>query len=203
MREDIERLWRNREVHGLELLVATVLLALRYLSISYWLRRVLPEPGHSRRPFRDNVVDAYSVLQLIALLVLLANPFGRIVNAAVAAYIVFEIYLVMLNIIFIGKFRDINSPPASVERSILLLGLNVAQVVLAFGIAYRDWLGYSTIDGIFRAVLVLGTIGYPDNASGNFVLLVALQILLDLILLVLLISSFVSQIALFGRNKST
>lgn len=203
MPENIKTLWRERKVHGLELLVDTVLLALRYLSISYWLRRLLPAAGSPERPLRDNAVDAYSVLQLVVLLVLLANPFGRVVSAVVAGYIVFEIYLVLLNIIFIGKFRDINAPPASVERSILLLGLNVVQVVLAFGVAYRDWLGYSTVDGIFKAVLVLGTVGYPENASGNLVLLVALQMLLDLILVVLLISSFVGQIALFGRNRST
>lgn len=202
MRKDIQQLWRKRSVHGLELIFDTILLALRYLSISYWLRTFLPAPEDPRHTVRDNAIDAYCVLQLLALLVLLANPFGAILNSVIAGYILFEIYLNLLNIVFIGKFRDINAPPASVERGILLLSLNVLEVVLVFGVAYRDWLGLSTVDGIFKAVLVLGTIGYPE-APGNFVLLVALQVFLDLLLLVLIVSSFVGQISLFARGKST
>jgi hypothetical protein len=190
-------LWRpDREVHGLELLCDTVLLALRRLSISYWLRCFLPGPDDPRHTTRDNAIDGYCVFQLLALLILIPGCFGPVVDSVVAGYILFEIYLNLFNIVFIGKIRVINSPPVSIERSLLLLFLNVFEVVLAFGILYRDWLKLSTVDGFFKAVLVLGTIGYPQ-ASGWWVVLIALQVLLDFVLVVLVFSSFAGQVGLF------
>lgn len=202
MHRNIQTLWREGQVYGLELVVDLLLLILRYLSISYWLRARLPEATEPKRAVRDIVIDAYSIFELIVLLVLLlANPFGPVLNTVIAAYILFEIFLMLLNIIFIGKFGGINAPPASVERSILLFGLNVLQVVVAFFIFYRDWLGLSSVDAFFKAVLVLGTIGYP-KVSGNLVLVVALQVFLDLILIVLLIGSFVGNLSLFRERRS-
>ncbi len=122
---------------------------------------------------------------------------GPVANSLIAGYVIFDIYLNLLNIIFIGKIRAIDAPPVSIERSILLLFMNVLEVVLAFTIFYRDWLKLSTMDALFNAILVLGTIGYPNAATGGLSLLVALQVLLDLLLIVLVISSFVGQVGLF------
>lgn len=200
MRKEIKALWSERRVHGLELIFATALLAFRYLSLSYWLRTVLPPPDDPRHTIRDNAIDAYCVIQFIALSLVLASGFSPIIDSAIVAYILFEIYLNLLNIVFIGKFRDINAPPASVERSILVLVLNIVGVVLAFGVLYRHWLGLSKVEGLFKAVLVLGTIGYPE-ASGKLVLLVALQVFLDVLLFVLVIASFVGQLGLFSHGN--
>ena len=42
---DVRNLWqRDRSVHGLELLFDTLLLVLRRLSVSYWIRTFLPKP---------------------------------------------------------------------------------------------------------------------------------------------------------------
>jgi len=118
----------------------------------------------------------------------------------IVGYVLFDIYLNLLNIVFIGKFSEINQPPLSIERSILLLMVNVVEIALAFGILYRDWLGLSTLKGVFKAILVFGTVGYPQS-SGNLVLLVALQIVLDVLLLVIIVSSFVGQLGLFSNGK--
>jgi hypothetical protein len=201
MQKTIKKLWKARPVHGLELIFDTVLLALRYLSVSYWLRTVLPSPRHPRRTIRDNTIDVYCIIQVVALAILLVGTFGPIVDSVIAGYILFETYLNLLNIVFIGKFPEINAPPASVERSILLLMVNVVEVVLAFGVLYRDWLGLSRVQGIFNAILVLGTIGYPQ-VHGRLVLLVALQVFLDVLLLVLVLSSFVGQLGLFSGNRN-
>lgn len=200
MGKEIKTLWDKGRVHGLELVVDTTLLVFTYLSISFWLRTVLPSPHDARRIVRDNTIDAYCFAQLVVLSLLLVGQCGPIVDSVIAGYILFEIYLSLLNIVFIGKFREINAPPASVERSILLLLLNIVQIILAFGILYRDWLGLSRLDGIFKAILVLGTIGYPD-APGSLVLIVVLQVFLDVLLFVLVLSSFVGQLGLFSNGN--
>ena len=202
IRDHLKTLWRpDSEIHGLELFWDTALLLLRFLSVSYWLRSRLPHPHDPRHSLRDNVIDGYCVFQLLLLLVLLPSGFGTVVNSVITGYVLFEIYLNLLNIVFIGKIRAINAPPASVERSILLLLLNVLEVVIAFAVLYRDWLKLSTVEAFFKATLVLGTIGYPE-ASGWWVLLVALQVLLDFVLVVLLLGSFAGRVGLFRSAPS-
>lgn len=197
IRGHLRTLWSaDSEIHGLELLWDTALLILRFASASYWLRSRLPSSNDPRRFVRNNAIDAYCVFQFFVLLMLLPTCFGRAVDSVIVGYVLFEIYLNVLNIVFIGKIRAVNAPPASVERSILLLLLNVLEVLFAFAVLYRDWLQLSTVDAFFKATLVLGTIGYPE-APGRWVLLIALQVLLDLVLVVLLLSSFAGQVGLF------
>jgi len=200
---NVKALWRDRQVHGLELLFDTLLLVLRYLSISYWLKRFFPGPDDPKHTVGDNAIDVYCVVQLLALLILLPFGLGPVADSFIASYILFDIYLNLFNIVFIGKMRAINAPPVSIERSILLLFMNVLEVVLAFAIFYRDWLKLSTMDAIFNAVLVLGTIGYPAAADGQFALLVSFQVLLDFILIVLVISSFVGHVGLFRSTTGS
>jgi hypothetical protein len=57
-------------------------------------------------------------VQLLALLILLCFDLGPVVDLFIAGYILFDIYLNLFNIVFIGKIRAINAPPVSVERSI-------------------------------------------------------------------------------------
>ncbi|MEX0804113.1 MAG: hypothetical protein WD688_12475 [Candidatus Binatia bacterium] len=197
---NVRSLWRDRQVHGLELFFDSLLLVLRFLSISYWIKTLLPDPTDSRR--RDNAIDVYCVAQLIILLVILPFGFGPIADSIITGYILSDIYLNLFNIIFIGKIRSINAPPVSIERSILLLFINVLDVVLAFSIFYHHALGLSPMTAFFKAVLVLGTIGYPENATGFWVLLVSLQVFLDFVLIALVFGSFVGQVGLFQRTPT-
>ncbi len=198
--ENVRILWRDPQARGLERLFDTALLLLRLLSISYHLKRFLDGP---RRPWRSCVIDSYCVAELLVLLVLLVGDHGARVEQAIAAYVLFEIYLNLFNIIFIGKYPAINAPPASIERSILLLFLNVLQVVVAFAVFYEHAFTLAPVDAFFNAVLVLGTIGYPPAAGGWCGLLVSLQVFMDLVLLVLLFSAFVGQVGLFRRARGS
>jgi hypothetical protein len=190
-------LWHDPRAKGLERLFDTALLLLRLLSISYNLKWFLDGP---RRAMRSRVIDCYCVIELVVLVILLAGDYGPRFERVVAAYVLFEIYLNLFNIIFIGTFPAINAPPASVERSILLLFLNVLHVAVAFVVFYEHAFKLSRVDAFFNAVLVLGTLGYPTAAAGWCSLLVSLQIFMDLVLLVLLLSSFVGQVGLFRRD---
>ena len=197
--ENVRILWRDPRAKGLERLFDTGLLLLRLLSISYHLKRFLKGP---RQHLRSGVIDSYCVFELVVLVVLLAADYGPTAERVISAYVLFEIYLNLFNIIFIGKFPAINAPPASIERSILLLFLNVLQVALAFAVFYEHAFRLAAVDAFFNAVLVLGTIGYPTEATGWCGLLVSLQIFMDLVLLVLLLSSFAGQVGLFRRDDA-
>src|SRR5262245_51605916 len=98
---NVTALWRDRKVHGLELIFDTVLLVLRYLSVSYWLRGRLPDPHDPKHTTRDIAIEIYCLVQFIALVVLLATGLGRIADSIIAGYILFEIYLNLFNIVFI------------------------------------------------------------------------------------------------------
>ena len=190
--------FRNRtDIYGIERLFISTLLLLRILSVSYWLRSCLPDPRRERRELRDNTIDAYCVIQTVVLIALLGYP-GK-PGVSIAAYIVFEVFLTLANIIFVGKFEDLQAPPASIERSIILLFLNVIHTLLAFSVFYRYALGTSAESAIFYASLVLGTVGYPSQLQGTSQLIVSCQIILDFILIIVMLSSFVGQIGLFRR----
>ena len=195
----LKTLRRDPKIKGLEFLFDTLLICLRHVSLSYIMKRFLPEHYSPCGAWRNKFIDAYCVLQLIVLVIigLGIKNFGPKIDTLIAGYILFEIYLTLLNIIFIGKIREINPPPASIERSILLLFMNVPQVVLAFAVFYHHWLGLSVMNAFFMSVSVLGTIGYKSVTTG---FLVSLQVLLDLVLLLLMLSSFISQVNLFRRN---
>ena len=110
-------------LHGLELLFDTLLLMLRTLSLSYWLRVPFERRNDTTR--RNNIVDGYCLAELIGLSWLLLCSRHPASDKIVCAYILFEIYLSLFNIVFLGKFPNINNRPPSIERDILLMFLNV------------------------------------------------------------------------------
>src|SRR5947208_2692896 len=98
------------------------------------MRACLPSPSSGRRRIRDNAIDIYCVVQVVAVsAILVLYPWG-IIPIAIGAYILFELFLVNLNIIFVGKFPKIQAPPASIERTVILLFINLIEVTVIFSI---------------------------------------------------------------------
>jgi hypothetical protein len=195
--KDFNNLRSDGSLLDLERLFLLFILFLRVVSVSYWLRGFLPSARDARRPVRDRAVDIYCVVQTAILLALLAMSPYRLWVVWIASYILFEIILVLANIIFVGKFRKLQARPASIERSILLLLLNLVQAVIVFAIYYRHASKLTVCDAFFQSCLVLGTVGYPEGLSGPARLLVSLQIFVNLAVTLLLLGSFAGQIGLF------
>ena len=218
-RRKIYDLWKADEIHGIELVFDTCLLALRYISVSYWSKEVLLKwyldrrgilVHRSRRIWRDNLIDIYCLLQLFALWAILFRLHWPELGWLVATYILFEMYLNLFSIFFLPRQKEIgppkpcdspaavNEPSTSVERSILLLFVNVLQIALAFGIFYnKSILGLTPSEALSSAVLVFGTVGLPSGAPP---LLVALQIFLDFLLVASILASFVGQAGPFAKK---
>jgi|SRR6266446_6931272 len=196
-----------KKVHGIEWFFVAALLFSRLFSVAYWFRKhKLPSAHGADRTRRDNFIDCYCLLQtfvLIAASLSFASNsiFLSLISTVLAAYILFEILLTLLNIVFVGKFPELQAPPASIERSIILLFLNLVQIVMIFGIFYAYFLRLPIGRALLEATLVLGTIGYP-KCSGSAQLIIGIQIFSDLIIILLLVSVFASQVGLFRRHDT-
>ena len=220
--DKIRKLWRSGQIHGIELVVDVLVLACRYLSLSYWLKdrwlrsfldryTRLADEDPKRRVLRDNLVDLYCVFQAVILLVLLLRSSRTLANSIASAYIVFEIYLNLFSIFFLPRQLHfgrattaddpaaVNEPSTHLERSVLLLLINVLQVAMAFAVFYRDMKPtMSATTAFFNAVCVLGTVGYSNDAPA---LLVVLQVFLDLLLLSMILGSLVGQGGPFSKRS--
>jgi hypothetical protein len=196
----LKKLWRQEPpVRGLELLVDCLLLVLRSVSISYWIRAPFERKSNVR--WRNNLIDLYCICQLLLLAALLIWSDHFILNTCLSIYVLFEIYLTVFNIVFLRKFPDINYPPPSPERVILLMLLNVVQVLSAYAVMYRAW-SFTPITwrhAVSEAVQVLGTISVPPQRA----ILADSQILLDLLLLVIFLANFVSQVGADRRTRGS
>jgi hypothetical protein len=96
--------------------------------------------------------------------------------AWLASYFLIGTIVLMANIVFLTK---IFGPLKSIERTLLLFIFNLVQLILTFAIWYRSVLGLQAREALFKAMLVFGTIGYPEGAE----VVVGVQIAADFFLL--------------------
>ena len=99
--------------------------------------------------------------------------------------------IILLNVTFLTKLFG---PVVSNERTLLLFGFNVAQAILTFAIWYRFVLDLGAGRALFEALLVFGTIGYPEGADT----IVSIQIATDFMLVAVFLAVFVGNL---GRPK--
>jgi hypothetical protein len=215
---------QTKEIHGLEWLFALSVHFLHVLTISGWIKfafdplvRPLPEDELARR---NKAIEAWVILELAVLLfAIFYPPPVRCLRVAVAAYLLYEILLNLSSIIFVGKLRgyastssnkiysqtsskEIYPPTSSIERSLLLFGVNIAQVTLIFAIFYRAIFSFTPQRAIFESARVLGTIGHPELGDAYYYWwVVTSQILTDLVLLVVFLAAFVGNLAAFKRKN--
>ncbi len=188
---------RNSSLRGLERRVCYVLVWLRRTSLHYAIVECFPADGRQQRKRRDFVVEFLVICQFAITIVAVWIPDAWL-RAAVGAtaYLLFVLYLSLLNILFLTNVPAVNAPTTSVSRSLLLLFINLLQVVIGCSVFYRSALGLCPWQAIFGAFLVLGTLGRPDNPSASHTLLVPLQVLLDVVLLVFVVSIFAGRFPL-------
>lgn len=215
----IRDLWNGDQVHGIELIFDICLVGLRFVSMSYLLKDcLLPwvldklqiSDDRKRRVYKDNLVDCYSFLQFLVLLVLLFLCHYPSYAWFLAAYIVFETYLNIFSIFFLPRQKSIgppepsdigkvNEPSTTAERSLLLAFLNVLQIILAFGTFFRQSNpDLAPHEAVWAAVSVFGTLGARDCLP---ISLVSLQILLDFPLVILALGALVGRLGGFAKQN--
>src|SRR6266404_4540325 len=113
--QKIRRLWAADQIHGIELVFDSGVLALRYTSVSYWskdvwLNRYLDwreiSDKRRRRLWRDNLIDLYCISQFLVLCAALFCFQQRTLSALIAGYILFEMYLNLFTIFFLPRQKE-------------------------------------------------------------------------------------------------
>lgn len=183
---------------GVERLVQYSLLLLRVASLQYWLVNRAWDRNDDNRKFRDTVVDV-SVIGQCAIVILLMQftPNEYLcVASAFSIYLLFLLYLSLLNIVFFSGWKSVDKPSTSVTRSLILLGINVLQVTFTFALFYRHWLDLPQAKALFGSFLVLGTIGTPqiDGIANPSTPLIPLQIIANLVLLAFGLAVFAGKV---------
>ncbi|HKA77111.1 MAG TPA: hypothetical protein VKD19_08400 [Pseudolabrys sp.] len=133
-------------------------------------------------------VDTYwaTDLYVVGMTILLAavlnfSDCAPLLSACFASFILAGTIINMANVVFLSK---VFGPPISAERTLLLFIFNVAQVVFTFAIWYRWMLDKQPGEALFKAILVFGTIGYPQGAD----MIVGIQIATDIFLLAIFLA---------------
>lgn len=159
---------------------------------------------------RKRTVDAYALTKPLALLILLTSGLAvRPWSAVVAVIMLADLYSYVLGLVFLRRFY---STPASYERSVLLLGVNFGEAILAFSVLYlwSQSIGHagvpvsSWVEGVYFSVVTAATVGYGDltpmTALGR--LLVVLQVLTSLLFVLVVVGTFVGRMSESKRGAA-
>ncbi len=185
----------SKKIGGLEKAVVVIIHCLHLITLSGWIKVALDptteKPTPEERRSRDRAIEIYVLLGWGVLGVILWVP-DKVATyqAIIAGFILFEILLNISSIVFAGKLETAYPPTPSAERSLILFGVNVLQVITIFAIFYRVKLGSTAAVAAFNSTLVFGTVGYP--LDGGY--LVACQIIVDFILVAVFLGAFVGNL---------
>jgi hypothetical protein len=171
----------DSKVAGIEKWVRRCLYFSRILSISEHLSFFIIGAKYSRREYRRDlwITDLYVLGKTIVVALLVFLPERLLAAGAwIVSYLLTEMYLALLNVVFVRTLPD--QRPISIPRSLLLLILNAFQIIATFALYYRIVLSLDPGAAIASSFQVFGTVGHPVNDSGHGSYLVALQIALRL-----------------------
>jgi hypothetical protein len=188
----LQRIRKSEEVQGIEKGACVLFQGLRIISISHWFI-------HTWKGIERYVFGRLVVLVLLLVIVPQDHLWGNWVVFFFTIYILFELYTVHFQIMFLSKF--VAAPPKSAERSLLLFILNVAELLIAFAIFYRGRFGLRVGEAITNATLVFGTIGYRNDIV-DIPPIVAVQILLDFLLLAIFLATLIGRVGPFEKRTS-
>jgi hypothetical protein len=183
-RSDLGKIYATAEVRGLEkyfdlaIFALTILIPSQIVQIWFWGRR-----DQVPAWFAEVYVGAATILLLGLLWWSDVVPW---VSAAVACYLLASIIIYLLNVLFLSKLMG---GVLSAERTLQLFMFNVVQVLLAFAIFYRLTLHIPARRALFEALLVFGTLHYPEAKA-----IVGLQIAIDFLLLAVFLAVFAGSL---------
>jgi hypothetical protein len=205
-RSKLSAIVKSRDVAGVEWLAVVSIHFMHITTISGWLKFAFdPIKGNAERQerrARDIVIEIYVLVELVLLQVLLWVPAkGALWPSALALYFLYEVLLNLFSIVFVGKLA-VYPPTASIERSLLLFGINVLQVLTVFAIFYRAEFDHHAYVALVYSALVFGTIGHPLQGSltnGGYI--VAAQIIIDFVLFAVFLAAFVGSLKAFRRME--
>jgi hypothetical protein len=198
-------IYASREIGGLEKVVVFLIHILHILTLSGWIKIALDppidRPTASERRTRNKAIELYVILEFLVLATILwFSGDVQQYQCWVAAFILFEILLNLASIVFVGKLPNIYPATSSIERSLILFGINILQVIMTFAIFYRAQFGILPEKAVLISMLVFGTLGSPsigDDFSGAHI--VEAQVVVDFAMIAIFLSAYVGRLGAFRR----
>jgi hypothetical protein len=186
---------------GLERQVRRISIILRCLSVQFLLVACCPEDDKTKHARRNVLVDRLVVAQCILTILLWGLTPPEMLRGAsiVVAYLLFCLFLSLLNIVLFSNVPSISQGTTSVTRSLILLFVNVVQVTFSFAVFYRYAFNLKPNEAIYGAFLVLGTVGLPNVVGSNF--LIPLHITANILLLGFIVAIYIGRVPLGFYNK--
>jgi hypothetical protein len=150
---------------------------------------------------RKIAVETFALAKPLGLLIILWCGLSRTDWAKWFSLVALaDLYSYLLGLFFLGRYY---TPPASYGRSLLLIGINFLESILAFSVLYLNTsslqCGTTTVKAwshaVYFSVVTASTVGYGDIAPVDPFgrLLSVLQILGSFVFVTVIISSFVSR----------
>jgi hypothetical protein len=205
------KLRASKDVGGIEWLVVLLVHFLHITTVSGLIKIVCDpvdtiednaEKKSQQLSRRNRYIEAYVIIQFFALIVLLAIPQRVGVGSCLlASYFLYEMLLNLFSIVFVGKLEGIYPKTPSIERSLLLFGINVLQVIVIYAIYYRGSFNFDPLVAVVHSALVFGTIGHPLGKELDGGIIVVTQIIVDFVLLAVFLSAFVGNLRAFRRTN--
>jgi hypothetical protein len=192
MMDDLQEILTSEETRGIEGIFGAIIYCLKYLFPAEWILILLSRDRS--HPFRYRAIDLYVIGTTVLSMGFLYWDYAPLPSALVASYFLVGTIVNMANVVFLTKLFG---PPISNERTLLLFILNVAQLVVTYAIWYRFMLGLQADKAFFNAMLVFGTIGYPQGAD----LIVGFQIGTDFFLLAIFLAFILSNVSPSARVR--
>jgi hypothetical protein len=180
----------DENLNGIEWLTAHVLSTLRLLSVSFLIKNVFLTRDAEGKKTHDVFTEFY-VLGVFALLIaiLVCSNFTDRWPIVVAIYFLAESIDSLAVGVMLKKLPSSQSP-ISIERSLILLLVNAAEITVGFSVIYRVLLPVEPDLALFYAVSVFATIGAPPGGHG----IVVAQVACNFVFLAVFVATYVSSL---------
>lgn len=194
------------DLFGVEWLFAFVVGAALLVMPAMLVREVSGRFGYLAR---KRAVEAWAVLKPAALVILLNCGPELAISPWVATLALVDLFSYLLGLLFLARFY---TDPASVRRSLLLLGVNFLEFVVGFAVLYAHFGVIGRLDGptetapgalVFFSLVTASTVGYGDLLphAGLGRLLVSVQICASIVFLSVFIAQGVGRVGISTENN--
>lgn len=206
--QTLKHIWTNdhpfEATIGIEKRFMMIIITLKIGMPSFWIRHFCEKHVSTKRVF-----EAYVIAKPILFMIMLMTwAYHSILGMLLTVYLLLDLITYILGILALS---DIFLKPVSVRKNLILLGANYREIISGFAIFYLHWdaisfsghpehkIGY--LQAIYYSISTFSTVGFGDITASSDIgtLLSILQLIVSIIFIGIILSSYVGKIKLKGE----